>query len=265
MAGETAIDWPALDMRIILRGPFLPALSAGLAPELERLVLLLTDKNYAEVEPLVKELLATKAQTLFDYAVLQDQLASVYMNTERLHEALVAMRNATASSKAVTNLNQANTRLGADSDDYPDEYLLPQVYGKALEKRFLIALALNQTGEALNLFADIDARSAVAADSPMRAQADAIRAKLATEEPIGSQIKLVQGNWTFEASTRRIFGVTGLQGQVDYIDIACNDGRRRRMAFTNDSEFGLPASWENCKLEFKGSEGSQFLLYEYLN
>jgi hypothetical protein len=52
---------------------------------------------------------------------------------------------------------------------------------------------------------------------------------------------------------------------VDYVDIACKDSRRRRMAFTNDSEFGLPASWQNCKFEFHGADGAQFLLYEYLN
>jgi hypothetical protein len=265
MAGDTAVDWPAYPMRIIQRAPIMPALSPDLGPELQRLVELITNKNHAEAETLVTELLVGKAQTLFDYAVLQDQFASIYLGTERPHESLVALRNATASSTAVSPPSRPDSRLAIQEERYPEEFLLPDLYLKALERRFLVAAALNQTGEALNTFAAIEARGEVPADSEMRGQADAIRAKLATEEPIGSQIKLVQGSWIYEASTRRIFGFTGLQGQVDYVDIACGDNRRRRMAFTNDSEFGLPASWQDCKLEFHGTDGSQFLLYEYLN
>jgi hypothetical protein len=263
MAGETAIDWPAYPMRIILRAPILPSMSPELQPEVERVIGMLNAKNYMEAETTVNDLLANKAQTLFDYALLQDQLASIYLGTERPHEALVAMRNATSDSTAIAPPSQPGSRLQIQEERYPDEYLLPALYVSALEKRFLVAAALNQTGEALNVLAAIDARGDVI--DGIRTQAEAIRTKLASEEPIGSQIKLVNGSWTFETSTRRVFGFTGLQGQVDYVDIACGDNRRRRMAFANDSEFGLPASWENCKLEFHGADGAQFLLYEYLN
>jgi hypothetical protein len=263
MAGETAIDWPAYTMRVVQRAPIMPAMSPELVPEIQRVVELLTARNFAEAETLVTDLLATRAQTLFDYAILQDQLASIYLGTERPHEALVALRNATQSSTAVSPQSRPDSRLSIQEERYPEEYLLPELYVSALEKKFLVAAALNQTGEALNTAAAIDARGEPG--SATTTQADAIRAKLAGEEPIGSQIRLVNGNWIFETSTRRVFGVTGVQGQVDYVDIACEDSRRRRMAFTNDSEFGLPASWQNCKLEFHGADGAQFLLYEYLN
>ena len=263
MAGDTAVDWPAYRMRVILRAPIMPSLSPELAPELERVTQLLVANNHAEAEALIVELLATKAQTLFDYALLQDQFASVYLGTERPHEALVALRNATSDGTAVSPQSRPDSRLAIQEERYPEEFLLPELYLKALERRFVVAAALNQTGEALNTLAAIEARGEVPAE--LGTQAEAIRTKLATEEPIGSQIKLVQGSWTFETSTRRVFGMTGLQGQVDYVDIACKDSRHRRMAFTNDSEFGLPASWQDCKLEFHGTDGSQFLLYEYLN
>lgn len=263
MAGEAAVDWPAYEMRVILRAPIMPAVTPELAPELERVTQLLVGKNYAEAEVAVTELLATKAQTLFDYALLQDQLASAYLGTERPHEALVALRNATSASTAVAPQSRPDSRLSIQEERYPEEYLLPDLYLKALERRFAVAAALNQTGEALNIVAAIETRGEVPA--ALAGQAETIRAKLATAEPVGSQIKLVQGNWAFEVSTRRVFGMTGLQGQVDYVDIACEDSRRRRMAFTNDSEFGIPASWQNCTLEFHGGDGAQFLLYEYLN
>jgi hypothetical protein len=264
-AAGAAIDWPNMEMRIILRGVFLPAMTADMSEDFARLVKLNSDKNFVEAEALANLLLTTKAHSLFDYALLQDQLASTYMGTERVHEALIAMRNATSSSKAVSPQTLANTRLGLNVDSYLDDYLLPEMYIAAMSKRLLIALAMNQTGEALNAYDAITERSPAATDDPFKEQIELVRTTLASENPVGSQIKLVQGKWIFETSTRKVFGVTGLTGQVDSIDISCDGAVKRRMVFTNDTEFGLPAAWENCKLEFQGTDGSTFNLYEYLN
>ncbi len=264
-AGGAAIDWPAFEMRIISRGPFLPGLSEDVKGGFEETIKLNTEKNFAEAEKVATKALSEGARTLFDYALLQDQFATIYMNTERLHEALIAMRNATSSSKGAPPILPGATRLAENVDSYIDEYLLPDLFATSLEKKTILALALNQTGEALNTFADLEARRPVAADSTLRAQIEQVKATLAAEAPVGSVIKLVQGKWIFETSPRRIFGVTGLQGQVDFIDIACAGSVKKRMVFTNDTEFGLPASWQNCKLEFHGADGSQFNLYEYLN
>lgn len=261
-SGENAVDWPNYRMRVIQRAPILPSVSPEVAPELERVTALLVAKDYAAAEPLLNDLLATKAQTLFDYALLQDQLASLYVGTERPHAALVALRNATSDSKAVPPQSRPDSRLQIQEERYPDAYLLPELYLKALGRKFSVAAALNQTGEALSIAEQIEALGDV--PPAVRAQADTIIARLATEEPVGSQVKLVNGSWSFDVSTRRIFGMTGLNGQVDFVDIVCGDNRRRRMPFTNDSEFALPASWEDCKLEFLGADGASFLLYEYL-
>lgn len=262
-AGTAVVDWPKYPMRIIQRAAILPGVSPALTPELERVTQLLIAKNYGEAETLIGELLATKAQTLFDYALLQDQLASAYLGSERPHAALVALRNATADSTAVAPQSRPDSRLQLQEERYPEEFLLPELYRAALARRFAVAGALNQTGEALNILARLEARNAVPAE--LATQVEAIRTMLAGEEPIASQVKLVDGTWIFETSTRRIFGMTGLQGQVDFVDIACADSRRRRMAFTNDSEFALPAGWQNCKLQFHGADDATFLLYEYLN
>ena len=264
-AGGMPVEWPALEMRIISRGPILPGLTADMKAGFEKLIELNTEKNFAEAETLANDLLTNEATTLFDYALLQDQLATVYMNTDRLPEALIAMRNATSSSKAAPPILPGATRLAENVDSYIDEYLLPELFATSLEKRALLALALNQTGEAINTFAEVEARRTVAADNPLKLQIESVKTKLAGEEPIGSAIKLVQGKWIFEASPRRVFGITGLQGQVDFVDIACAGSVKKRMVFANDTEFGLPASWQNCKLEFHGTDGSMFNLYEYLN
>lgn len=263
-AGGTPIDWPALDMRVISRGPFPPGVSPEVKAGLEKLIALNAEKNYAEAEELVVKALANEARTLFDYAVLQEQLAVIYMNTDRPHEALIAIRNATSSSKAAPPVLPDGTTPD-NADAYIDDYLVPDMFNVGLERRAVLALSLNQAGEALNTFAELEKRGAVAADSPLRNQMEQVKTRLASEEPVGSLVKLVQGKWIFETSTRKVFGVTGLQGQVDFIDIACAGSVKKRMVFTNDTEFGLPASWQDCKLEFHGTDGSQFNLYEYLN
>ncbi|MES2624489.1 MAG: energy transducer TonB [Pseudomonadota bacterium] len=264
-AAGMPVDWPALEMRIVSRGSFLPALTATMKEDYERLLTLNGDKNFTDAEQLANELLARQARSLFDYALLQDQLATAYMNTDRVYAALIAERNATASSKGAPPALRGTSRLAEKDESYINDYLLPDLFVAGLRKKALLALALNQTGEALNTFTTLEARTTIAADDPLRLQIEAVQAKLAGEEPIGSPVKLVQGKWIFETSTRRVFGVTNLQGQVDFIDIACDDSVKKRMVFANDTEFGLPASWQNCKLEFHGTDGSTFNLYEYLN
>ena len=179
MAGETAVDWPAYEMRVILRAPIMPSVSPELAPELERVTGLLVNKNYAEAETVLTELLATKAQTLFDYALLQDQLASAYIGTERPHAALVALRNATSDSTAIAPPSRPDSRLARQEESYPEDYLLPELYRKALERRFSVAAALNQTGEALAIIDELDAGGDV--PDGLATQADAIRSNLANE------------------------------------------------------------------------------------
>ena len=266
--GGEAIDWPALEMRILFRGPFLPGISEGLRGDYSALLELVTAENFEEALNMLHDMQLNRAERLFEYALLQDQLATVHMAANRLHEGLIAARNATSRSKAVTPVTQSNTRLGNRGDQFPNEFLLPELYVPALRRRFLIAASLNQTGEAMEVYEQLRSLDALGVDgalTDLTGLHDQLAAGLAAEAPIGSVVKIIDGKWAYEVSSRRIFGVTGLQGQVDFIDIACAGNVKRRMAYTNDSEFALPATWENCTLEFRGEDGSQLTLYEYLN
>jgi hypothetical protein len=208
-------------------------------------------------------LLAEQARSLFDYALLHDQLASAYIGSGKLHEALLASRNATSSSKAVPRLISPYSMLGPNLERYIDDYLSPDFFVAALEKRLWLAFTLNQTGEALATYADIESRMTVTDAYLFKPQIEQLRVALAGAEPIGSIAKLIQGKWTFITSSRRVFGVAGRNGQVDYIDVVCDDSVKKRMVFSASTEFSLPPGWKNCSLEFHGASGSQFTLYEY--
>jgi len=264
-----AVAWPKMDMRIIERGAFAPGISEDLKPEYANLLRLESDKKFAEAEALAKLLLATKAVYLFEYALIQDQLTNIYIATERPHEALIASRNATARSMAIRPSVRPDSRIEVNDSLYTDEFLDPASYGIAMEKRFVLALANNQTGEALQIYKILESKANVSNDPSLLAdltpKVAELNQALNLEQPIGSTVKLIHGSWSFVTSTRRVMGITGLQGSVDYIDMVCANSVKKRLAFKNDFEWKIPDALKNCTLEFQGTADSQFLLYEYLN
>ena len=261
--GGKAVAWTALDFRVLGRGPFLPGMTDTLREEYTTALQLVTDANYADAESTFMALQKDKASRLFEYALLQDQLATIYMATDRMHEGLEAARNATGASEPI----QPPRAVRGDRE-VPPHYLPPELYLPALRRRFLLAVSLNQIGEAIEVFSELQA---MAAEGQAGATVDLVgifqqmESAVSAEAPIGSIVKIIDGRWRYETSSRRIFGVTALNGSVDFIDIACDGNAKRRMAYTDDSEFALPASWDNCTLEFRGEDGSQLTLYEYLN
>jgi hypothetical protein len=261
--GGDAVEWRNLDIRILGRGPFLPSITEALREDYTAALQLVTDGSFTEAESAFMDLQKAKAARLFEYALLQDQLATIYMANDRMHEGLVAARHATTASEPIQP-----PRVVRGNREVPPQFLPTELYVPALRRRFLLTVSLNQIGEAMDVYAQLEMLKEAGQD---RATADLagvyqqMSSALAAETPIGSIVRIVNGKWSFVTSSRHIFGVTGLEGRVDYIDIACEGNARRRMAFTNDSEFALPSSWEHCTLEFIGEDGSQLTLYEYLN
>jgi hypothetical protein len=194
-------------------------------------------------------------------------LATIYAETERLPEALVASRLATMRSPAVLPAPDAGPEALAAS--FPNEFLTPDLHFSAQRKHFILALLANQTGEALAIHADMQEEAArlgqEAELADVARQVDTLKTVLASDGEVGSAIKLVDGSWHYTMSNRRIFGVTGLDGRVDFIDVNCANSVKRRMVFQNDSEWRIPESWGQCVLEFRGRDNSRFNLYEYLN
>jgi hypothetical protein len=263
MQGGEAMVWRNLDFRVLGRGPFLPGITESLREDYTAALQLVSDANLAEAEAVFLRLQKEQASRLFEYALLQDQLATIYMAGERMHEGLVAARNATGTSEPIQP-----PRVVRGNREVPPQYLPPELYVPALRRRFLLAVSLNQIGEAMAVYSQLqtlEAAGQAEATADLEGVYRQMEIALAAEAPIGSIAKIVGGKWRFTTSSRHIFGVTGLSGKIDSIDITCDGNERRRMVFTNDSEFALPASWQNCTLDFLGEDGSQVTLYEYLN
>lgn len=263
-AGGEPVEFDNLNVRVLLRGAYPAGVTEAMRTELTSLGELIANKDLAGAERFATNLIEDDAIRLFELALVSDQLASVYAEEGKIHEAILASRLATGSSKVVLPPE------GADQEGtYPETFLTPELHFDAQRRHFVVSLLGNQTGEALATWEVLQAEAAQLGKQDILAEigprVEQLRALLNSEEPVGSAVKLVDGHWDFIMSTRRIFGVTGLQGQVDYIDVACGANPKRRLAFQNDSEFRIPDSWGQCQLEFEGRDGSQFNLYEYLN
>jgi hypothetical protein len=267
--GEQPVQWTQFDMRILLRGMFAAGIKEERKQDYATLLEMISASRFEEAESFAMELLKEKTTLLFEYAYLQDQLATIYMDTGRLHEALVASRHATALTKPVVPVVRADSRMKFSDDFYPAEFLPAASYISALRKRVLIALASNQTGEALRSYELLVPKVELTGDKTLLAdlqpKIDELKQALASDQQIGSVIKLVQGVWIYPLSNRRTVGVTGLQGKVDFLDIDCKGATKRRLPFQNESEWKIPESWGTCSLEFRGEPDSQFTMYEFLD
>jgi hypothetical protein len=264
--GGNPVAFEKLPVQVLLRGANPPGITDTMREDLVKLAGTMQEQNFKGAERDIDSMLGRKAQRLFEMALLDDQLASVYMSTERNPEALVLSRLATGASPAV--------KPGADAPTppeaiFPDTFLPPDLYVEALRKRMALSLVNNQTGEALQVYEMLKAAAPAAGKADvveaLAAQMKQVSDLLASDQAVGSAIKLVDGEWSFTMSPRRTFGVTGLNGQVSSIDVACGDNPVRRLPFQNDSEWKIPESWGQCDLIFRGKDGSTFNLYEYLN
>lgn len=261
--GGNAVAFKDLHLQVLLRGANPPGVTDAMRQELVELAAKIEADDFKGAERQINNLLERDAARLFEMAVLQDQLVSIYMETERLPEALLASRIATQRSPVVRPEGEAPPEAS-----FPDTFLSPELHVEALRKRLMLALVNNQVGEALQVFEELQSAAAATGKSDSIAnlseQIQRVKELLASEEPVGSAVYLINGEWSYTMSPRRIFGVTGLEGQVDAIDVSCGDALRR-LPFQNDSEWRIPDSWGQCDLIFRGKKGSKFLLYEYLN
>jgi hypothetical protein len=263
-AGGEPVAFEKLDVRIVLRGAYPPGVTEDLRVGLTELSTLITNKDLQGAERFASNLREDQALRLFELALVEDQLAAIYAEAGKVPEAILASRLATGSLPSVLPPEGA-----AEGVEYPETFLTSDLHFDAQRRHFIVSLLGNQTGEALATWEELQIEAAQLGKQDLlkdiSPRVEQLQALLNSEEPVGSAVRLVDGHWDFIMSNRRIFGVTGLQGQVDYIDVACGDNPKRRLAFQNDSEFRIPDSWGQCRLEFEGRDGSQFNLYEYLN
>lgn len=201
------------------------------------------DKAQRELDRLIRRDLVT----VLDYALAHDILSNIHLDGQRLFEAHEASKVATMS-----RLNSAGNR----------EFLLPpEMLETALRKRFMLAAALHHYAEALQAFDVLEQAFSLSDDDPIREQANELQTVLDSPQAIALLGKIVDAQWVYQPA-RRIFTVTDVEGRLRSIDVRCELGNAE-LQYEAGVDWTLPASLGQCRLGFRGRNGTTFTVHEF--
>jgi hypothetical protein len=215
--------------------------------------------NFAAAEAEVQELIRHKITTVFEYAFLNEELATLYLNLNRPYDALLASRNATLRSGHMETEYFAGSRIKANDPNWP--YFLPkELLVDALRHRFTIAASLGRIGEANATYNELRSLDDLTDDDPIVVRAKDLEMHSRSQEPLLVQGKIEQGKWEF-SPTRRLLSIQATSGAIHTVAIKCRV-HRESVPFDPDHDLRLPPPWGPCTLAFAGDEGTDIQLKE---
>jgi hypothetical protein len=224
--------------------------SDGAKKALENIRLLIDAKDAAAARKAIKTALEQDAHSVFDYALLNQMLATVELGLNDPFAALEAIKHATSST-----VNMAGTR----------EYLLtPEILKGAFTQHLMLAATVRQHGEVLRAWAEMDALYDVPADDGVQQWVAAAKQALASPDQLVQLGKIVADKQASHVPSRRIFSVADVrEGKLEQIVAHC-DRRTLELEYKEGVDWNLPASFGECELEFQGDNGTLFTVYEFV-
>ncbi len=185
--------------------------------------------------------------TVFDFAIANELHANILMTRKELFEALEAVNLATMTYEGP----QGDKRY----------FLTDDALELALKRKFLLALSVRQNQLAWNTYEELNNKFDIAADDPIHQQATQVKTLLDSPEPLQLITKIVDEQWTYKPA-RRIFTITNVDGKLSEIEARC-ERRNLELKYQENVDWTLPDSLGECELDFKGRDGTQFVVYEF--
>jgi hypothetical protein len=225
------------------------AVSANVPAAMESVNALISAKDFNNAQDTINGVFENDVQSVFDYALMNQMLATVHMGLEDPFAALVTIRKATGSS-----LNAAGE---------PEYLLTPDILQSALKQHLMLAAALRKHDEVVRTQSVIDGLYDIAPGDEIQQLVSAAEQQLASPEPLASLGKVVDGSWT-HVPTRRIFTVADVrEGTLEKITARC-ELRTLELEYQPDVDWNLPPGVGDCTLEFTGSDDALFTVYEFV-
>lgn len=185
--------------------------------------------------------------TVFDFAIANELHANILMTQNELFEALEAVRLATMTYEGP----QGDTRY----------FLTDDALELALKRKFLLAMSVRQNQLAWNTYEELNNKFEIADDDPIHEQATQVKGLLDSPDPLQLITKIVDEQWTYKPA-RRIFTITNVDGRLTEIEARC-ERRNLELKYQENVDWTLPDSLGECELDFKGRDGTQFVVYEF--
>ena len=223
------------------------ALSPGVKEGFELISELIGKQDFPGAEKELKKLERRELHTVFDFSLVNDLKATVFMAEKQYFEALEAIRLATLSAKNP-----------AGETEY---FLTSDILRNSLIKQIVLATAVRQNKLALDTYEALVANFDIPADDNIHQQGATLRAAMDSPDPLPALAKIINKSWAYTPS-RRIFTVTDVKGSLKRIDAHC-EHNNLELDYVADVDWTLPDSLGKCSLEFNGKNGTTFTIYEF--
>lgn len=225
------------------------ALSAEVKTAVDEISALVAANDLNKALKEADKLLRDDIHTVFDYSLAQELRASILMAQEQPFAALEASN--------LSTLHAYNTQ---GEIEY---FLTDEILEGSLRKKFLLAASVSQNALAWDTYQAMQSQLELDADDQVHQQAQAVKAKLDSPEPLGMIAKITADKQWTHKPTRRIFTVADIDGKLDKINARC-ERRNFELEYQQDVDWTLPASFGSCELDFVGRNGTQFTIYEFV-
>lgn len=243
-----ARDFLNQEYTLMMRASDQLAISPAVAAGIDGINAQIAAKDFSAARDTINGVLATEVHSVFDYALMNQMLTAVHAGLEDPFAALVSIRKSTMS--------------GTNAAGEPQYLLTPDILQGALKQHLMLAAALRQQGEVLRTWEVVDGLYDIAANDNLHEVVNTAEQQLASPDPLAGLGKIVDGQWS-HVPTRRIFTVADVrEGNLQKVIARC-DRRTLELEYQADVDWSLPAGVGECKLEFNGSDGTLFTVYEF--
>jgi hypothetical protein len=223
-------------------------------------VKLIRSKDYSGANFHAQWMLSDKVTLLYEYAVLQAQMANTYALVGENHAALAAAKKATERSTSEIQDFVPGAKIARNS---AGNYLLPkELVLQLLELRMALADALGLSVEALEAYSQLAGLRAVPPEDRLAKTAAQLTILVLSDLPLIGRAKLdTSGNWEHQPyrSTVTIRNINA--GSLKSVDMTCKE-TSREIQFKAEAEWIIPGPLNNCTLHFDGAPGTTFLIVE---
>jgi hypothetical protein len=224
------------------------AISPNVQQQLEPIRQSIAAGDFAGASKTISNMLEKDVHSVLDFALMNEMMVTAQMGLNDPFAALAASKLATMGTPGL-----------AGGTEYS---LTPELLEGALKQQVVLAATVRQQGEVLRAWEALEAVS-TAPDPKLNEWVDTARQQLASPDPLVQLGKIVADKHWVHVPSRRIFTVADVrEGKLDKIIAHC-ERRTLELEYQEGVDWTMPPTFGDCKLDFQGSNGTLFTLYEF--
>lgn len=240
-----------------------PGVTRDFRAEIQKVVSLLQEKDFAGAHFHAQWMLAEKVQLNYEYAVLQATLANTYSRVQRPFSALAAVRRVTRPVSMRTDPYVVGLPLPEISER---DFLLPAENVRQLLKlQYMLAASQGLTVEAVTSLAYLRALGGLDDADPANAQFYVLLNQVTNAQILNATVHMEeQSTWRHDLHFR-YFAIRDVRGgSISQFSHNCGrDGTTVLDESSIGSVVAVPEDGDACALNIDASPGTTFRIVEY--